>query len=329
MSPADQSAPFATVITVTFNTAVDCIFHVPGFAIGAHARGTRVARQPAGKGVNVARALAALGHGCIATGFVGEVSLAEFDGLSDSPLLKSQFLAVEGETRENITLVDPDEQIETHVRTDGYTVTERDWERLVRKLMLLAKPEALFVLAGSLPAGVAPQAVRDLVTQLSAQGSAVALDLAPQALAVLLDQPWWLLKCNRAEFVEACGDVEDCEAAIIDRARALAPAGRGAVVVTFGEAGSYGFWQGGGWLGQVDGVGDRVISTVGCGDALLAGYIAGWQRDGARAGAFQLALAAATAAAGNLLPGEITPQQIETYTGQVDIVELGKPEPRP
>lgn len=319
---AKQSTPpFDSIVTVTPNTSIDCIFAAPGFAIGAHTKGRRLARQPAGKGVNVSRALAALGHRNIATGFVGERELEAFDQMAAIKHCQPQFMAVPGDTRENITVLDPDRGIETHVRTTGFNVDERSLARLEHKLQLLAKPGVLVVFAGSLPPGMDADALFRMIDQTRSAGSAIALDVEPAALRRAFDHGSWLIKCNRAEFREALPDVEDTEEAIIRAGREASRKG-GTLIVTCGAAGCYAFSHGSAWMGQVEVSKEAVISTVGCGDALMAGYIAAMQNGDSVSDACMFALEIATAAAESAIPGEFSPSDVERLRSKTSVIAI-------
>lgn len=312
------SASFQTLVTVTPNTAIDRVIQVPGFAIGAHRRGTRIARLPAGKGVNCSRVLALLGQRSIATGFVGEQEQAEFDHLGDGTLINAQFLAVEGSTRENITLLDPERHVETHVRTTGFEVHARDVDRLRRKLVLLTKAGVLLTVGGSLPPGLDAGVLVEMVERSRSAGAALALDLDGPVLAELRETPAWLVKCNREEFLAAHGEKPDDDARVVEHGRRWSLA-VGAVIVTCGGAGAYLFSGGSAWRGGVDVDPNTVVSTVGCGDALLGGFIAATQQGRGVVDAFAFSLAVGSAAATSAVPGVFEPA---TVTGLLQRVHL-------
>jgi len=312
---------FQSIVTVTPNTAVDRVIQVPGFAIGAHRKGARLARMPAGKGVNVSRVLALLGQRSIATGFVGDAELAEFDRLAERSLITSQFLAVEGSTRENITLLDPEQNVETHVRTTGFVVQERDVERLRRKLGLLAKPGVLISFGGSLPEGLEPGVAVAMLEAARSAGAALALDLDGAVLRRLRETPAWLVKCNREEFLAAHAGLADEEDAIVARGRKWSQS-IGVVVVTNGGAGGYLFSGGSAWRGRSALDPRAVVSTVGCGDALLAGFIAAVQQGKSVLDAYAFSLATATAAATSAVPGEFDPQVVDDLLKRTTVTQL-------
>ncbi len=145
------------IVTVTLNPSVDRVIEAPRFAVGSNVRGNVVARYPAGKGVVVSRVLATLGSRSIVTGLIGSEELNYFETFLErvgEGRIITQFLVARGRTRENITVVDPVEDTETHVREIGFEVREDDVVRITSKVGLLAHRGALMVFSGSIPPGV-------------------------------------------------------------------------------------------------------------------------------------------------------------------------------
>lgn len=300
---------FERVVTVTVNPAIDCVFEVPGLTLGAHQVGRRLYRAPAGKGVNVARVLATLGHPPVATGFVGAAEMQAFEDSLASDGVQSQFLAVEGDTRENITLIDPRTNTETHVRDIGFHVKRHDVDRLVRKLGLLAHARVLVVFSGSLPPGMEPSDLSAMIRECVGRGAAVAVDADGPLLREVRSNRLWAIKPNREELHAMIGRPLGSDDDLVRAGRALCETVEN-VLVSCGSAGGYLFTGDRGYIGQVELDPGEVVSTVGCGDALLAGFIAA-RLEGHDAGeAHRRALATATEAATRLLPGRVDPTRV-------------------
>ncbi|MFA9477624.1 1-phosphofructokinase family hexose kinase [Phycisphaerales bacterium AB-hyl4] len=287
-----------SIITVTLNTAIDRVLEVHDFHIGEHVLAREAMRYPAGKGINVSRALARIGRDNIATGFVGQAEMLEFDHLFSETgpgRAMCQLLAARGATRENITILDPKNHTDTHVRTTGYELTRRDVQRMVSKLGLLARQGSMVVFTGSLPPGLDMADFDTLLYVCIGGGAKVVLDVGGKLLAdsTSLDMSGlanvepepvggtggskmlWMVKPNRAELAEALGQPADAlkdEAAVIDAGRRMAR--RVAwVVVTLGAEGALLFHQGHVWRGHCELSSDEVVNTVGCGDCMMAGML--------------------------------------------------------
>jgi 1-phosphofructokinase family hexose kinase len=287
-------ANIQSIITVTLNTAVDRIIEVPDFAVGEHLHGRLVARSPAGKGVNVSAALARLGRGSEATGFVGveEVGMFEgflrgedFDGESAKPQAAGRLVPVAGRTRENITLIDPVNHTDTHIREAGFEVGRADVERLIAVVRLVSSPGVLVVIAGSMPPGMTLDDLHGVIDAALSAGAEVALDMGGniQREAVMHarvssqeNQPIFAVKPNRAELSEMLGLPGLIgEASIVNAARVMKNKVRW-VIASMGESGAWLVGRERAWRGRLPVDADKIVNTVGCGDCLLAGVLDGF-----------------------------------------------------
>lgn len=306
------------IITITLNTAIDRVMEVDGFAIGRHTCGRLIGRVPAGKGVNVSRALAALGVPNVATGFVGREEFDLYERSLGDDGVASQFLAVEGTTRENLTVIDPSTGLETHIRDEGFDVAPADLVRLGNKLNLLAKKDDLVVISGSLPRGVDVSAVVELIDIAENKGAHVAVDGSGEMLRALRGRSMWLLKPNRDELTALAPTAIENDAALIEIGRDLSERVH-FVIVSCGAAGGYLFIRGSVLIGQVDMDTTRAMSSVGCGDCMLAGFVASRKRGDDARTAYRYALAVATAAAIHTLPGRFDLALVEELLPRVSV----------
>ena len=142
------------IITVTLNSAVDRTLAVPNFRLGRRHRAVEQAAMAGGKGVNVARALKALGQPVIATGLAGGATGTRIvDQLTQLSVL-SDFVRIREESRTNTAVIDPTTGEQTEINERGPRVSEQETELFVDKLLYLAKGATLCVFAGSLPRDV-------------------------------------------------------------------------------------------------------------------------------------------------------------------------------
>jgi len=307
------------IVTVTLNPSVDRVLEAPRFELGANVRGRVVARYPAGKGVVVSRVLATLGARSIATGLIGVEDLAYFERfleLVGEGRIVTQFLVVRGATRENITIVDPVDDTETHVREYGFKVREADVARIASKVGLLAHRGALMVFSGSIPPGVTPERYVEMVRSCRSRGARVIVDSSGVALEAFRGEKLWMLKINAQELAGFSGCDPRDEDALARAARALTTEAGGPVehmVVTFGAEGALLLSPDAKLRGRVSVHPGRIASTIGCGDALLAGLLHGGRRTGDWREAFREGLAAATANALGREAGLIDPRDVEEF----------------
>src|SRR3954469_3662039 len=121
------------IMTVGFNPAIDRVLECGDFHIGRQQQARLVARLAAGKSANVNRALAQLETDSIATGFVGADELEFFHGqlMSSGPgRVLCRFVEGTSKTRENISILDTGQRVETHLRDRGFAVSADESELL-------------------------------------------------------------------------------------------------------------------------------------------------------------------------------------------------------
>jgi len=309
------------IISVSLNPCIDRGIEVPNFTIGAHQVGAQVFRRPAGKAVNLACALGILKIPTMIVGFIGKGQQEYFERYLNRDPVACQLFPVPGRTRENITIFDPVSNVETHIRERGYEVTPADVGKLRKKLAILCRKDTLVAFSGSLPPGLSPEDFIELVQICQMNEARVCIDASGAVLRACRPLGCWMIKPNLSELSEMLeADVRDPDQ-IITAGRNL----KGTVsitVVTVGKEGAYLFSDSLGLRGQVALDPKEVKNTVGCGDALLAGFLASVVEGKSLNDAFAFSLAAATAAAVSITPGTFLPRDIERFLAQAQIQPL-------
>ena len=206
------------ILTVGFNPAIDRVLECPDFHIGGHQQARQIARLASGKAANVSRALALLGTDSIATGFVGTDELEFFHQqlLSAGPgRILCHFVEVSGKTRENITILDTNRRIDTHIRDRGFTVSAAEVELLDRKITHDLKPGDIVVFSGSLCPGLPDEYFPGLIDRCLQQDARVVVDVNGAPLLQAAAKKLWVLKPNIEELRQLLGpDVQDEPAAL-------------------------------------------------------------------------------------------------------------------
>jgi 1-phosphofructokinase len=311
-----------TIVAVALNPALDRILQVPNLEIGSHIRGKLVSIQPAGKAVNVARLLGALGTPCILTGFVGEADRDRFKRSFDETPVRVEMFEGRGITRENITLVDPERGVETHVRDVGFPVAPEDLERLRKKLAILAGKGSYVLFAGSLPPGMTADDFAVLLEACAEKGAYVAVDSSGPGLEALRGaRNLWLVKPNRQELAEIAGREAVEEADIRATAESLRKRIE-QVVVTLGPDGAYLFCREGAWRAKPHIDPAAVVKTVGSGDALLAGFVQGHVTGKGPAECLRLGVACGTASTLQMRAGLVNPYDVKACLENVELKAL-------
>ncbi|MFD8786819.1 1-phosphofructokinase family hexose kinase [Kitasatospora sp. NPDC059599] len=254
------------ILTVTLNAALDLTYRLPEVRPHASNRVRTVSGQAGGKGINVARVLAALGHAATVTGLVGgptgravRAELAEA-GLPD------ELVEVAGETRRTVAVAD--DRDTTVLLEPGPEISPPEWRRFLAHYEHLLPGASVVVLSGSLPPGLPVDAYRGLAERARAHGVAVVLDADGPALVRALPARPAVVKPNAHELAAATGTADPAEGA--ERLRA---AGAEAVVASFGPDGLLALTSEGRWrarppeavAGNPTGAGDAVVAALALG----------------------------------------------------------------
>lgn len=318
----DGADAYVDVVTVTLNPAIDQTLSIPGFTLGAVNRVASARADAGGKGVNVAAALADFGLRVAVTGFLGQDNDTLFRRLFAEKRIVDDFIRVPGATRTGIKIVDPVADETTDINFPGLIPTQAELDALSATLQRLAASCRWVALAGSVPAGASPTIYRDLMRLAKRQGTArAALDTSGTPLAKALPSGPDLIKPNIAELRELVGQPLKDMPAVLDAARSLAREfGIGTIVVSMGERGALCVEGDAAVLAVPLTV--KVASTVGAGDAMVAGFVAGKVRGLELAGCARLATAFAAAAISRVGSGLPARAEIEALARTVRITSL-------
>jgi 1-phosphofructokinase len=262
----------ARILSLTLNPALDLTLSLDLLTPGQVNRSQAQSSHAAGKGLNVAQVLADLGHSLTVSGFLGVDNPEAFEALFARRGFVDAFVRVPGETRSNIKLAEADGRI-TDINGAGPLVDAAAQAELLARLDAIAPGHDLVVVAGSLPRGVEPRFLGELLQRLKRLGLKVALDSSGEALrAGLLAAPW-LIKPNTDELADICGrSLADIDAQR-DEAEQLQALGIEQIVISQGAQGVN--WFGPGHTLHAVPPRVKVASTVGAGDSLLAGMVHG------------------------------------------------------
>ncbi|MEU9234951.1 1-phosphofructokinase family hexose kinase [Streptomyces subrutilus] len=302
------------ILTVTLNTALDVTYRVPRLLPHASHRVAGVSERPGGKGINVARVLAALGHEATATGFAGgPVGAVVRELLADSPGVVDALVPCAGTTRRTVAVADEASGDTTQFNEPGPLITAAEWARFLERYEeLLAAGTRAVALCGSLPPGVPVGAYAVLVRAARAAGVPVLLDTSGEALRRGVAARPEIIKPNAAELAELTGSREPLPATRDARRR-----GAHAVVTSLGPDGLLAATPEGAWRAAPP----RALAgnPTGAGDSAVAGLLSAlaegldWPERLTRAVALSAATVLAPAA------GEFDPRTYEEVRGSVKV----------
>ncbi|MDI3388214.1 1-phosphofructokinase family hexose kinase [Streptomyces sp. B-S-A8] len=303
------------ILTVTLNTALDITYRVPRLTPHASHRVAEVTERPGGKGLNVARVLAALGRPVTVTGFAGGATGAALrDQLAEAGGVRDALLDVTGRTRRTVAVVDERTGDTTQLNEPGPLITPEEWSRLRGSYEELLPSAEAVALCGSLPPGVPVGAYAQLVRSARAAQVPVLLDTSGAPLRRGIAARPDVVKPNADELAELTGSHEPLRATRDARRR-----GAHTVVASLGADGLLAATPDGVW--QAAPPAPVHGNPTGAGDSAVAALVAGlaedspWPRILARA----VALSAATVLAP--VAGEFDAAAYEDFLGRVAVTE--------
>ena len=298
------------IVTVTPNPSVDRTIAVPAVRRGAVVRATSTWHEPSGKGVNVSLALAAHGHATRAVLPLGGPEGDRLARMLTAAGIDFRPVRIAGEVRGNVSLAEPGGTV-TKVNEPGPEITAEEAAALITAALSAADGATWLTACGSLPPGsptdffarlcVTARHTGPRPAALSAAGGRlrVAVDTSGAPLRAALAAGPDLVKPNVGELADATGRAITTLGEALDASALLLERGAGQVLTSLGGDGALLVTPSGAVHGEV--IIDRPRSSVGAGDALLAGFLAAGA-DGPEALAAALDWAgAAVSAPGTLL----------------------------
>lgn len=218
------------ILVLTPNPALDITYTLPSVVAGESHRVHDVRLRAGGKGLNVARVLAALGEPVTVGGFLGRRGGRELRELLAGTGVTEAWTEVEAETRRTVTVVH--DGVATALNEAGEPVGRQAWQRLATQLRELVGVGDVVVVSGSTPPGTTPEQLAAVVTAARDAGARTLVDTSGPLLLAAARAGADVLKPNAPELLAATGAVD-----LTAGAEELLAAGAGAVVVSLGADG--------------------------------------------------------------------------------------------
>ncbi len=315
------------IITVSLSPAIDVTLQADHLRIGEHQKVKLISQSAAGKAINVNRALTAMGIPTKATGFVG-ISDADFfrqqimsQKLGGRGIATYRLISLDQPTRQNITILSAEG--ETHLRMEGFALGELEMRRLSGEVRAVASPGDVVVVAGSVPESILGEDAAlwmDFLRQILQMGARIAIDTSGAALRACCREKLLVAKPNLTEL----GEISDETMAfdpptIAAKARHILPNTQHRVI-SCGRNGAL-------WVDDKRALWAhydaplRVLRTVGCGDYLLAGFLAGLYAELTPEDSIRRGITTATARAMSLSDAaeSLSPMDIRSIEAQVQV----------
>jgi len=322
----NPSARPPRVVTVALNPALDQTIEIAGLRPGAVNRALRVQVDAGGKAINVASCLADCGVSVAVTGQLGRDNAALFEQLFQRKQIANHCCYLDGLTRTNTKLVDTVSGETTDLNMPGpefapAAATEL-LEQVMQHLDVLVEHARWVVLSGSLPPGMPEDAYATIARRVKAAGGAVVLDTSGAPLRAALAAGPRIVKPNRHELAELVGRSLDTLEALVAAGRELLAGSSGPdlVVVSLGGDGAL-FLTREQALNALPGR-VNVSSTVGAGDAMVAGLVTARLENRSLADTARLATAFAAAKLTRIGPHLPPPEQVRALAQQISVLPI-------
>jgi 1-phosphofructokinase len=258
------------IVTLTPNPSVDRTVFLADIELGSVNRSQRSWSEPSGKGVNVALALHAHGVPVRAIVTAGGGVGAQLRQMLDTTGLDTVVVPIDGEIRSNISLTQPDGTV-TKINEAGPELTAAERDLLLDAIAANLPGATALVCAGSLPAGLSTGWYGEVIELARRQSIFVAVDTSDAALTDSLSARPDLVKPNVHELAELTGRFPRSLGDVIEAANEVRTRGARTVLASLGGDGAVLVDADGSLWGHAPV--ERVVSTVGAGDAMLAGYL--------------------------------------------------------
>jgi 1-phosphofructokinase/tagatose 6-phosphate kinase len=308
------------IITVTLNAAIDKSLSVPNFRLGRRHRTVEQTTMAGGKGVNVARALKALGQPVIATGLQGGPTGTRIVEQLTQESILNDFVRIREESRTNTAVLDPTSGEQTEINERGPSVTAQELELFRDKLVYLAQGAAIVVLAGSLPRGLEPETYAMLLRELKRSGVETIVDTDGEPLRHAVRAEPTVISPNVPEAEELVGHEFNEEQDFVAGIRQMGSLGAKEALMTTPD----------GCLACVPSeqgptlLRARIeprepVATVGSGDAFLAGFVAARYTGSSAEESLRFAVACGAESTQRLGAGLIEARGVERLVPEVEV----------
>lgn len=260
------------IYTVTFNPSLDYVVALPELVVGGINRADRETIYPGGKGVNVALVLGNLGIPAKMLGFIAGFTGREIERLAKAHGGDCDFISLdEGCSRINLKI---SAREETAVNGQGPDISASKLELLLQQIDGLQEDDVL-VLAGSIPSVLPDDIYEQILQRLAGRSVRTVVDATGDLLKNVLKYRPFLIKPNQFELGELFGVELHSDEEIAAYAEKLQALGARNVLVSLGGDGALLLAEDGKAYRQASPKGE-MVNTVGAGDSMVAGFLAGY-----------------------------------------------------
>ena len=281
------------IYTVTFNPSLDYIIRVDNFRTGQINRTAREMILPGGKGVNVSIVLSNLGHDSKALGFTAGIIGEDLEDLLQKSGVSTDFIRVKnGCSRINVKMRS---DTETEINGQGPVIEEDEIRKLFARLDQIASGDYL-VISGSVPNTLPSDMYEQIMRRLEGRGVRIVVDAEKDLMTRVLKYRPFLVKPNHLELGGIFGVSLASRAEVLPYAERLQAMGARNVLVSMAGEGAV-LLSESGEVFRAPAPKGALVNSVGAGDSMVAGFLAGWIEQGSYDSAFRMGLCAGSASA--------------------------------
>ncbi|MCC6958107.1 MAG: hypothetical protein IT316_15000 [Anaerolineales bacterium] len=295
------------IISVCLTSTLERNWIIPKFSIGGFFRVQQELVFAAGKGVNVARVIKKLNGQVMCIGFIGGFVGQYFKSLVDQEGIQGNWTETRTETRESITVFDPEASGDaTSFCPHGPVIGESEWVSFVTQFRTLAENVKTICFSGNIPPGISAEQLSTLISELGGRGNQVWLDISGPMLAAGARAAPFAIKVNSSEISELAGQMVRNRKEALEVSRNLREVyDIPMIIVTLGSGGSVCSSEWGDWIAHPVSY-PKIISSIGSGDAFLGGLLVQYEKGASLRECLHVASAAASANTQQLGPGVFT-----------------------
>lgn len=303
------------------NAGVDKTYEIDNFAVGGYYHPATMSTVAGGKGINVARVLQALDQPHVVTGFAGGNNGRSLNRNLLDAGLRTELVSIAEEARVTINIVDRRQRTQTRVDEIGPLVTPGEVARLHATWRRLLERSALAIIAGSAPRGVNRELYAELIDVAHALAVPVILDAHDELLAQAIEARPTVISPNLAELQRLMRRQLSVPEGVVRAATELTERGISVVLVTLGARGAIAVAGGrDAWWARPPTI--ERVSSVGSGDAFVAGFAAASIQRRPLEERLRLAVACGAANAETLGAGRVGAGRIVEIAGEVTVAPI-------
>ena len=281
------------IYTVTLNPAIDKTIVIDEYRRNEVNRSMVSRKDVGGKGINVSKVLKVLGVDSVCTGILGEENSNFFLDYLKSLKIENDFFKIPGENRTNIKIVEKNYETITDINDRGFVIKKNEIDNFLDYFMKLVKEEDLVVLSGSLPEGLETDIYEEIIHRLKEKSVKVILDADGSPMINGIKAVPYAIKPNIHELQNVVDVDEKDINSVLKGGKKLIEKGIEKVLISLGVEGAVYITRNNSYYSK--GMEVMVKSTVGAGDAMVAGLIYAMENNLSDFETLKLAIACATA----------------------------------